>query len=432
MSRDTTPNSFVPGEAALSPDMDLLVRRRVQAMGPAYRLSYAKPVHFVRGEGVWLYDKQGDAYLDFYNNVASLGHCHPRVVEAMSRQASLLCTNTRYLHDSIIDYAERLTALFPSDLSQAIFCCTGSEANDLAFRIARRFTGAEGVIVTEYAYHGTSHIAAGMSPNLGVEVPLGPNVKTVSVPQGREDAASVFEQNVEAAIAEFLRHGVRPAALLVDSLFSSDGIDPDPRGFLKPAVAAIRKSGGLFIADEVQPGFARTGEAMWGFQRHDVVPDIATLGKPMGNGYPMAGLVMRPEVVEAFGAGARYFNTFGGNSVAAENGLAVLDVIRDEELLGNSRKTGDYFRSALQSVDDDRIKDVRGAGLFLGVEIADKSTGEPDRVGALKIINALREQRILISATGKNENVLKIRPPLVAAKEHIDRFMSVFHLIMKH
>lgn len=431
MSRDSTPNSFVPGEVRLSPDMEALVQRRTRAMGPAYRLSYARPVHFVRGEGVWLYDKQGDAYLDFYNNVASLGHCHPRVVEAMSRQASLLCANTRYLHDDIIHYAERLTELFPPELSQAMFCCTGSEANDLAYRIARRYTGGEGMIVTEYAYHGTSHIAAGMSPNLGAEVPLGRHVKTIPAPQGGEDAALIFERNVRAAIGDFLRHGVKPAGLMVDSLFSSDGIYPDPAGFLKPAVSAIREAGGLFIADEVQPGFARTGDAMWGFQRHGVVPDIATMGKPMGNGYPMAGLTVRPDIVEAFGAGARYFNTFGGNTVAAANGLAVLDVIRDEALQENSRKVGAYFKKALLSVSDERIKDVRGAGLFLGVEIVDGSTGEPDRAGALNIINRLREEKILISATGKNENVLKIRPPLIAGNEHVDRFMRAFDSLLK-
>ncbi|RMB04946.1 aspartate aminotransferase family protein [Eilatimonas milleporae] len=438
MKSDTTPNSFVPGAVELPAEMQTAIARRGDAMGPAYRLSYARPVAFVRGQGVWLYDRDGNGYLDFYNNVVSLGHCHPRVVEAMHRQAALLCTNTRYLHDSVIQYSERLTRLFPAEMSQVMFCCSGSEANDLAFRIARHHTGGEGIIVTEHAYHGTTHVASGMSPNLGVSVPLNPNVRTVQAPadcmniSGREQVGRIFARDVQNAAADLRRQGIRPAALIVDTLFSSDGVFPDPSGFLAEAVDAIRAAGGLFIADEVQPGFARTGDAMWGFERHGVVPDIATLGKPMGNGYPMAGLVVRPDVVESFGKGARYFNTFAGNSVAAENGLAVLDVIRDEALLENSATVGAYLKSVLTDIADDRIASVRGAGLFVGVEmrVPGGDAGE-SRDLALGIVNALRDRRVLISTTGKYETVLKIRPPLVTTSVHVDRFMEAFAAVLK-
>lgn len=430
MAHDTTPNRYVPGEAAVSPAVRDRIDRRDRAMGPAYRLSYAKPVHFVRGEGVWLYDADGEAYLDFYNNVASLGHCHPRVVDAMTRQAATLCTNTRYLHDAIIEYAELLTGLVPIPRGQAMFTCSGSEANDLACRIARHATGGDGFIVTEYAYHGTSHLVAGLSPNLGPSVPLHPNVRTVPAPAAARTAGDVgemFKQHVTAAAEDLLRHGIRPAALLVDSLFSSDGIYADPPGFLSGAVDAIRDAGGLFIADEVQPGFARTGDAMWGFERHGVIPDIATLGKPMGNGYPMAGLVAHADVVDGFGETSRYFNTFAGNSVAAANGLAVLDVLQDEGLMANAKSVGGYLKDCLRSLGARRLGEVRGAGLFLGVEVvADRDAGTPDRAAARHLVNGLRDRKILISSTGKHDNVLKIRPPLIATEEHVDRFMDAF------
>src|SRR5690606_1543142 len=320
-----------------------LVARRAKALGPAYRLFYETPVHLVRGEGVWLFDRAGEAYLDTYNNVACVGHCHPRVVEAMAPQAAAFASHTRYLHEGILDYAERLLATFPAELGHVMFTCTGSEANDLALRIAREHTGGTGVIVTENAYHGVTADVAALSPSLGAGVPLGPHVRTVPAPDAARygaDVASGFAAAVQAAIDDLLRHGVRLAALVVDTIFSSDGVFADPEGFLTPAVTAIRAAGGIFIADEVQPGFARTGAAMWGFQRHGLVPDMVSLGKPMGNGYPVAALVVRPGVVAAFGAKARYFNPFGGNAVAAATASAVLDVIEDEGLLDNARDTG--------------------------------------------------------------------------------------------
>lgn len=262
---ETMPNAYVAGGGHLSPGDAALVDRRAKALGPAYRLFYETPVHLVRGEGVWLYDTAGEAYLDTYNNVACVGHCHPKVVEAMSAQAAELASHTRYLHEGILDYAERLLATFPAALSQVMFTCTGSEANDLALRIARAHTGGTGVIVTENAYHGVTAAVSELSPSLGAGVPLGAHVRTVPAPDHARhgaDVAAGFAADVQAAIDDLLRHGIRPAALLADTVFSSDGVFADPAGFLAPAVATIRAAGGVFIADEVQAGFARTGDAM--------------------------------------------------------------------------------------------------------------------------------------------------------------------------
>ena len=404
-----------------------LIARREKVLGPAYRLFYEKPLHLVRGEGVFLYEAAGEKYLDAYNNVASLGHCHPRVVEAVTRQTALLNTHTRYLHEGIIDYAEALTATFPDTLSQAMFTCTGSEANDLAVRIARFVTGGTGIIATELAYHGLTSAVAEFSPSLGESVMLGPHVRTVPAPDSfrhsPEEMMQKFGRDVRAAIADLKRHGIKPAMLITDTIFSSDGIFAGPKGFLKPAVDAIHEVGGLFIADEVQPGFGRTGEAMWGFERHGVSPDMVTIGKPMGNGYPMAGIVLRPEVIAEFGPRARYFNTFGGNPVAAAAGKAVLDTIQAEGLQQNALEVGRHLMDRLKSLSDryHAIGDVRGSGLFIGVEIvADPAAKSPDAALATRIVNGLRERRVLISASGPRANVLKIRPPLVFSRENAD------------
>ena len=415
-----------------------LIARREKVLGPAYRLFYEKPLHLVRGEGVFLYDAAGEKYLDAYNNVASLGHCHPRVVEAINAQTAVLNTHTRYLHEGIVDYAEALTATFPETLSQAMFTCTGSEANDLAVRIARFVTGGTGIIATDLAYHGLTSAVAEFSPSLGEAVTLGPHVRTVPAPDSYRHAPDVmmekFGRDVQSAIDDLKRHGIKPAMLITDTIFSSDGIFAGPKGFLKPAVDAIHAAGGLFVADEVQPGFGRTGEAMWGFERHGVQPDMVTIGKPMGNGYPMAGIVLRPEVVAEFGPRARYFNTFGGNPVAAAAGKAVLDTIREEGLQENALEVGRYLREGLESLTDryHAIGDVRGSGLFVGVEIvADPAAKSPDATLTTRIVNGLRERHILISASGPRANVLKIRPPLVFSRENADMLVDNLADVLK-
>lgn len=428
----TMPNAYIAGKGNLSPADQALVARRQKVLGPAYRLFYETPVHLVRGDGVWLYDTEGKAYLDTYNNVASVGHCHPHVVAAMARQAGMFASHTRYLHDGVLAYAERLLAHFPDVLSHVMFTCTGSEANDLAFRIARAHTGGTGFIVTENAYHGVTYAIAGMSPSLGSGVDLGADVRVVPAPETGPEAGARFAAGVQAAIADLQHHGIRPAALIVDTVFSSDGVYTDPAGFLAPAVAAIRAAGGLFVADEVQPGFGRTGAAMWGFQRHGLVPDMVSLGKPMGNGYPVAGLVMQPRVIEAFGAKARYFNTFGGNAVAAATAMAVLEVIETEGLMENCAKVGAVFAEGLRALAKTHaaLGELRAAGLFLGQDIVD-AEGQPDAAKAGQIVNRLREAGVLISATGPKGHVLKIRPPMVFSAENVTYFLDRLEGVLK-
>jgi 4-aminobutyrate aminotransferase-like enzyme len=428
-------NAFTGEGEALSPETASLIERRRRVLGPSYKLFYDEPVHFVRAEGVRLYDAQGNAYLDVYNNVPAVGHCHPRVVEAQARQAATLNTHTRYLYDVVLTYAERLIETFPAELSNAMFTCTGSEANDLAFRIARTHTGNEGIIVTSNGYHGITAAVAAASPSLGTGVPLGSHVRAVPAPDayrmGQDGIGAQFAADVQAAIDDLARHGVKPAALIFDTIFSSDGVLSNPPGFIQPAVDAVRAAGGLFIADEVQPGFARTGSHMWGFDRHGVVPDMVTLGKPMGNGLPIAGVVAKPELLDLFANTARYFNTFGGNPVCCAAALAVLDVIRDEGLQENALRVGEHMQAGLRKIaqSDERIGDVRGAGLFIGVDfVHDRASKEPDEATGLAMVNRLRERRVLISASGPLGHVLKIRPPLPFTVADADQFLEAFRL----
>jgi len=423
-------NAFEPQQAKdLPPLVRELLERRARVLGPSYKLFYESPVHVVRGEGVWLYDEGGEPYLDVYNNVPSVGHCHPAVVEAVTRQMGVLNTHTRYLYDVVLSYAEKLIATFPPELSNAMFTCTGSEANDLALRIARTHTGGSGIIVTENAYHGITAAVAEASPSLGDGVPLGAHVRTVPAPSAflcGDKVGDVFGASVAAAAADLRRHGIRPAALIVDTVFSSDGVFSDPAGFLKPAVEAIRRAGGIFIADEVQPGFGRLGDGMWGFARHGVVPDLVTLGKPMGNGLPIAGVVARPELLGKFASEARYFNTFGGNPVSCAAAMAVLEVIEREDLVGNAKRVGQYLCRGVEKLAREYpvIGDVRGAGLFIGAELVEPGSTTPNPQVASKIVNGLRERRVLISASSPCGNVLKIRPPLPFSQANADLFLE--------
>nr|WP_322112114.1 aminotransferase class III-fold pyridoxal phosphate-dependent enzyme [Arboricoccus pini] len=428
-------NAFVEGETPLSPETEAMIARRKALLGPAYRLFYQKPLHLVRGKGVWLYDVEDTAYLDAYNNVTSIGHCNSHVVEAIARQAGTLATNTRYLHGSILDYSARLLATMPPEIEHLMFTCTGSEANDLALRIARTFTGGTGIIVTETAYHGITLAVSEFSPSLGEKVDLGCHVRTVPAPDSyrSEDVAAEFEKNVRSAIADLKRHGIKPAMFICDGIFSSDGVFDGPTGFLKGAVEAVREAGGLYVADEVQSGFGRTGDAMWGFQRHGVVPDIVTMGKPMGNGYPVAGVAARHAVLEEFGRNGRYFNTFGGNAVAMAAAHAVLDVIENDGLMANARAVGAYLREGIRALQPDYplIGDVRGAGLFIGVEIVGNPLARtPDAALTSAIVNQMRDEQVLISACAKAANVLKIRPPLIFTRENADFFISKLSLVL--
>lgn len=425
-------NAFDPSATgSLTPESRKLVERRSALLGPAYRLFYKDPVEVARASGVLLYDSQGHDYLDAYNNVVSVGHCHPRVVEAITRQAQTICTHTRYIQKGILDYAEDLLGTFEGPARHAMFTCTGSEANDLAVRMAKHHTGHQGIIITEEAYHGNSELTAGFSPSLGPYSPLGAFVRRVPAPDSYRQAPATLGAWMAAKVSEQIndlqRRGVGLACFIADSMFSSDGIFAHPTDLLKPVIEVVHAAGGVFIADEVQSGFGRSGERLWGFQRHGITPDIITMGKPMGNGYPVAATVMLPGIAEAFGRDNRYFNTFGGNTVAMAAAQAVLDIIRDEQLMENSLSTGKLIRDGFQSLAAKypQIGDVRGSGLYVGVEmVKDRATREPDPAAAAAVVNGLRARRVLISATGAAANTLKIRPPLVFGAAHVDRLLT--------
>ncbi len=415
-----------------------MIERRQAMLGPSYRLFYENPLHLVRGEDVWLYDPDGNAYLDAYNNVPSVGHCHPRVVAAIAEQAAVLNTHTRYLDEKLLDYSAKLLATFPDEMNRVMYCCTGSEAVDLALRLACYYTGGTGIIITENAYHGTTSAAASISPSLGANMPLGTHVLTVPAPDAyRADGRDVGEalaEEVSRAIAFMQRRGIRPAAFIADSIFSTDGIFSEPAGFLKKALDVVHEAGALYIADEVQPGFGRLGAHMWGFMRHGIVPDIAVMGKPMGNGLPIAAAVMKGEVQERFGQDIRYFNTFGANHVSIAAANAVLDIIRDEKLMGNALSTGNILLEGMRKLQErfECIGDVRGAGLFLGLEfVRDRQSREPDGARSLAVVNRMREHRVLISAAGIHANTLKIRPPLPFGKEHADLFLETLEAVLR-
>jgi 4-aminobutyrate aminotransferase-like enzyme len=409
--------------AATTPSINQALARRQRVLAPTYRLFYEQPVHIVRAEGVWMYDADGRRYLDAYNNVPVVGHCHPEVVARISKQAATLNTHTRYITDGPVELAERLLATMPSQLTSVTFTCTGSESNDLAVRVSKAATGGTGFIVTEAAYHGTTETLSGMSPVTGIE--LAPNVFAIEAPLTAE-SASGFGTRVRACIDKMRAVGIKPAGLLVDTIFGSDGVISHPPGFLQAAVEEIHRAGGLFIADEVQPGFGRTGDAMWGFQRHGVTPDLVTMGKPMGNGHPVAALVARTEAMAEFGRTRRYFNTFGGNTVSCAAALAVLDVIQRDKLIDNAHETGAYLQKGLRALAANlpKIREIRGAGLFVGVQLESRDL-------AACAVNDLRREGVLIGSAGRNADVLKIRPPLTIGKSEIDLLVAALESVLR-
>jgi 4-aminobutyrate aminotransferase-like enzyme len=431
-------NGFDPAQAgSLDARTRTFVERRAQVLGPAYRLFYSEPVEFTRAEGVFLYDAEGRDYLDAYNNVVSVGHCHPYVNARIQEQMGTLCTHTRYIQQGILDVAERLLATFEDGIGHVMFTCTGSEANDLALRMAKYHTGNEGIIVTSEAYHGNSELTSGFSPSMGVNTPLGPWVRRVPAPDTyRVDAQNMgvwLADRVAEQIHDLRRRGQGLAAFVADTLFTSDGIFAHDPGLLAPVIKVVHEAGGIFVADEVQCGLARTGSHMWGYQRHGVVPDIVSMGKPMGNGYPVAGIAVRPEVAAEFGNDMRYFNTFGGNTVAMAAAGATLDVIEQENLLQNCATVGAQLFEGLKQIaqGDDRIGDVRGTGLYYGVEMIRDPGITPDGPLAAALVNELRRRRVLISATGYHGNVLKIRPQLCFQPTHVDRFLTTLQDTLK-
>ena len=418
-----------------------LLDRRYRVLGRNSPLFYDKPLHLVRGEGVWLYDADGRRYLDAYNNVPHVGHCHPRVVAALSRQAATLNIHTRYLDENVVAYAERLTSLFDPQLSMAMFCCTGSEANELALRMARDCSGGLGIISTAWAYHGNTAAVMQVSSLFTAEDKRGPYVRTVPVMDpyrdraGRSDdeLATVYADEVKRAIDSFTAAGIRFAGLLYCTAFSSEGLPTVPTGFMAKALAHVHAAGGYFIADEVQAGFGRLGSHMWGHQKLGVVPDIVTLGKPMGNGHPLAAVVARRDLVDAFTGRNMYFNTFGGNPVSAAVGTAVLDVIEDEGLLQNAVAVGGYTLDKLKKLGlrHALIGDVRGAGMFYAVElVTDRKAKSPATAQTKRLVNLMRDRGVLISRIGIHDNILKIRPPMPFSSQHADLLVETLDQVM--
>lgn len=413
-----------------------LLRRRADALAPSYQLFYDEPVHLVRGEGVWVYDADGNRYLDCYNNVPSVGHAHPRVVKALCDQASLINTHTRYLHEHVVALGERLGTMLPGDLGTSYFVCTGTEANDLAVQIARVVTGNEGVIVTERSYHGNSELVGKLSTDsypaserpdwLAVVEP--PNTYRGPFREPEADLGARYAALVDAGVDELESRGHGLATILIDTSWDSNGVLVAPPDYVARTAEIVHRRGGLVIADEVQAGYCRLGRNFWGHTNYDLVPDIVTLGKPMGAGHPVAAVVTTPAIAAEFAKRRNYFNTFGGNPVSAAVALAVIDVIEEEDLLANARAMHDVLHAGFTELASRHqlIGNVQGSGLFWGLDlVADRATREPIAYAdAKRIATGLRHRGILAGVTGRYTNVLKIRPPLQFRAEHAELLLT--------
>ena len=427
----------------LSRSADEILAIRRHHIGRNLSVSYSEPLKIVRGEGQYLYDHQGRRFLDLVNNVCHVGHCHPHVVAAGQRQMAELNTNTRYLHDHLAEYALRLTDAFPDPLSVCFFVCTGTEANDLSLRLARTHTGTREIIVLEHAYHGHSpslvEIGTYKCEGPGGEG-LAEHAHKAPIPDAYRgthrgpDAGARYADEVRKMVATLSAADRPPGAFMAESLIGCGGQVIPAEGFMAGAFNAVRSAGGVCIADEVQVGFGRAGSHFWAFEALGVIPDIVTLGKPIGNGHPMAAVVTTPEIAESFFTGMEYFNTFGGNPVSCAIGLAVLDVIESEDLQEHARVLGEQFLDGFRDMAPRHrlMGDVRGLGLFLGVELVrDHSTLEPADTEASRVIDAMRDRGFLLSTDGPLHNVLKIKPPMVlssgdvaAVLENIDDVLT--------
>ena len=417
---------------------DEILALRSRHIGGSLSVSYDRPLHIVRGERQFLFDTQGQAYLDCVNNVCHVGHCHPRVVEAAREQMALLNTNTRYLHESIVQYAQRLSATLPGDLEVCFFVCSGSEANELALRLARTATGRRDVVVIDSAYHGNSGGMVELSPykfngSGGGGKPDHVHVAPTPDPYrgpwryGDPDAGERYADGVAEQLTGASAAGRPAAAFFAESVPGCAGQIVPPEGYLRSAFEHTRAAGAVCVADEVQVGFGRVGTHWWGFEVQGAVPDIVTLGKPIGNGHPLGAVVTTRAIADAFDNGMEYFNTFGGNPVSCAIGLAVLDVIEVEGLMENARVVGERFQDGLRELAASHpiIGDVRGLGLFIGAELVrDPETREPATEEASAIVNEMRERGILLSTDGPFENVIKIKPPLVFTAEDADRVVG--------
>lgn len=414
-----------------------LQKERKEIVGANLSISYQKKLKITRGALQYLYDDKGDTYIDCVNNVSHVGHCHPVVVKAMQRQLARLNTNTRYLHDSLVKYARMITATLPPKLKVCYFCNSGSEANDLAIRISRHFTKQKDVIVLDHAYHGTSTVAMELSPykfdgkggpgqQPYIHKGMNPDLYRGNYRYEDAEAGEKYAADIQNILKGLAAKGVGVAAFICETLLGVGGQIPLPEGYLQAVYRHVRAAGGLCIADEVQVGFGRVGEQFWGFELQGVEPDIVVLGKPIGNGHPLAAVVLTEEVAAAFNNGMEYFNTYGGNPVSMETGIAVLEVIRDEELQQRALETGNYLLEGLEKLKAKHqiIGDVRGKGLFVGAELVrNRENLEPAVPEIDEIVESMKERGFLISTDGPLHNVLKIKPPMLFNKENAGAFL---------
>lgn len=407
-----------------------LITRRNHTIGPYSPLFYDEPLEFVEAKGVWFTDVNGEKYLDGYNNVPHVGHCNDRVVQALCDQARTLNVHTRYLNSRVVDYSESLLATFEPRLDRVYFGNSGSEANELALRISRQLTGAKGLIVSDFSYHGTTIALAEMTTGLKTREGLGDHVRALRIPDLDTDdrpeaevlAATLAELDVAIASLQESGHGV--SACLFDWLFSTEGMPRLPDGLVNGITSRVKAAGGMVIADEVQSGFGRTGSHMWGYQRVGLSPDFVTLGKPMGNGHPMSAVITSAEVMDEFGPHNEFFNTFAGNPVSAAVGQAVLDEMAEKKLMEQARTLGNTALAELNSFAErfDFVRTAKGAGMFLGLEFALDGTPAPELTK--RTVEAMKSKHVLISRIGRYDNVLKVRPPLAFGPEELPRLLG--------
>ena len=414
-----------------------LMARRESVLGSNVPTFYEVPLHLVRGQGVWVWDDKGQKYLDCYNNVPHVGHCHPHVVAAISEQAATLNIHTRYLHDGIIEFAERLTAKFQSQLDQVIMVCSGSEANDIALRMAQAITGKTGIISTDNTYHGNTMAVSQLSSR---KPPIGgyaANIRHIPAPDtlypvggSAQGQAEAFAHEIQIAIDDLEASGHGFSGFLFCPTFANEGLPDLPQNFMKPAAKAIHAAGGILIADEVQPGFGRSGDTWWGHDWLGLSPDVVTLGKPMANGHPVAAVVARAEVMSAFRNAFGYFNTFGGNPVSCAAAAATLDVIEQDNLVENAKLVGAEFLQNLHGLDHDSIASTRGRGLFIALEL--ETDGVADEALAAHVVEYARNNGMLMGRTGRNRNVLKLRPPMPFSSNNATLALDILRLAFQN
>jgi 4-aminobutyrate aminotransferase-like enzyme len=425
-------------ETARGNDYSGILQNRAQLIGKNLSISYLQKLKIVRGALQYLYDEKGRTFVDCVNNPSHVGHCHPYVVKKMQKQIATLNTNTRYLHDSIVEYARRLTDTLPSALKVCYFVNSGSEANDLAVRMSRHYTGNKDIIVLDHAYHGTSTLAMEMSPykfdgkgGFGqmpwIHKVMSPDLYRGPYRYEDADAGKKYAQDIKRVIGDLKTNGKAPAVFICETLLGVGGQMPLPPGYLKEVYKSVREAGGLCIADEVQVGFGRVGDTFWGFELQEVIPDIVVMGKPIGNGHPLAAVIVKEEIANAFNNGMEYFNTYGGNPVSMETGLAVLDVIQQEEMQAHAKQVGEYLMMQLRTLMKKypMMSDVRGHGLFIGVEmVKDTKSLEPAIPEIDKVVEMVKEKGYLLSTDGPLHNVLKIKPPMTFNRENADELVQ--------